>query len=72
MTSQADVALSKLIFAALWDLTRGAQMLLGVISAKAIYLGMGTAYFSENLYSAIGELYNDLPRPRKRSHRTGG
>ena len=41
-------------FPVLWVLTRGAQLLLGVISAKAIYLGLGTAYFSENLYSAIG------------------
>jgi hypothetical protein len=41
-------------FPALWVLTRGAQLLLGVISAKAIYLGLGTAYFSENLYSMIG------------------
>jgi hypothetical protein len=41
-------------FPTLWVLTRGAQLLLAVVSAKAIYLGLGTQYFSENLYSFIG------------------
>jgi hypothetical protein len=41
-------------FPPLWVLTRGAQLLLAVASAKAIYLGLGTEYFSENLYSFIG------------------
>ena len=41
-------------FPALWVLTRGVQLLLAVVSAKAIYLGLGTENFSENLYSMIG------------------
>jgi hypothetical protein len=41
-------------FSPLWFLARGAQVLVAVLFAKVIYLGSGTEYFSENLYSFIG------------------
>jgi hypothetical protein len=41
-------------FPALWFVTRGAQVLLAVVIAKAIYLVSGTDFFWENLYSFIG------------------
>lgn len=41
-------------FPALWVLTRGAQVLLAVVIAKAIYLVSGTDFFLEDLYSFIG------------------
>ncbi len=42
-------------FPAPWVLTRGAQLPLGVDFRQGdLPLGLGTAYFSENLYSHIG------------------
>ena len=41
-------------FPTLWLLSRGAQVLVAVVFAKVIYLGSGTEYFSESLYSFIG------------------